>query len=81
MMTEQTPYTDRKGYARELDRAAERARFVDRIPATGKQCWYLAGLMMEAGESPEDWGMGCIHTTSILTKSQASRMISDYLND
>ena len=29
-----------------LDRCAERANFIDREPATQKQCWYLAKLML-----------------------------------
>lgn len=71
--------TTRKSIARNLDRAAARAEIIDRRPASGKQCWFLAGLMEQLGEEPSDYGYGPEHTTAVLTCKIASRMIDNCL--
>lgn len=59
-----------------LDRCAERANFIDREPATQKQCWYLAKLMLEAGDEGGDFSL---NTSAILTKQDASKRIEALL--
>jgi len=59
-----------------LDRCAERANFIDREPATQKQCWYLARLMLEAGDEGGDFSL---NTSAILTKQDASKRIEELL--
>ncbi len=54
---------DRKTLARFIDNAAARADIVDAEPASPKQCWFLAGLIVKAD----------------LTRRRASLMIGDYL--
>ena len=55
-----------------LDRCAERANFIDREPATQKQCWYLAKLMLDYGDMDSDL---LLNTSAILTKQDASQRI------
>tara|TARA_S200002703_G_scaffold137944_1_gene127998 strand:+ start:249 stop:470 length:222 start_codon:yes stop_codon:yes gene_type:complete len=55
-----------------LDRCAERANFIDREPATQKQCWYLAKLMLDAGDDGSEL---LLDTSAILTKQDASQRI------
>jgi hypothetical protein len=59
-----------------LDRCAERANFIDREPATQKQCWYLAKLMLDAGDEGGDFSL---NTSAILTKQDASQRIDALL--
>ena len=59
-----------------LDRCAERANFIDREPATQKQCWYLAKLMLDAGDEGGDFSL---NTSAILTKQDASKRIEELL--
>lgn len=59
-----------------LDRCAERANFIDREPATQKQCWYLAKLMLEDGDDGSDF---LLNTSTILTKHDASQRIDALL--
>jgi len=77
-MTDQSA-TDRmsqKTLAGFLDRAAARADMIDREPATPKQCWFLAGLILKAGE---DGGEYIVNTSLVLTKRHASTLIDTYL--
>jgi hypothetical protein len=73
--------TDQKSIARTLDRAAARADMIDREPATGKQVWFLAGLIAKAGKDAGDIDCGCLNTQAILTKRMASEFIAMYLAD
>lgn len=63
----------RKDIALVLDRQAARADRIHREPATRKQVWYLAGLMEDAGDSPD------LGTMAILSKTAASHRIASYL--
>lgn len=65
-----------KSLAGWLDRAAARADMIDRDPATSKQCWFLASLILKAGEDGYDWTDG----NRVLTKREASTLIDTYLN-
>jgi len=71
-------YLTQQAIAAVLDRAADRAEYVDREPATKKQCWFLAGLMLDAGQNDagefEDYN-------AILTKRRASTEIKYYLEE
>jgi hypothetical protein len=62
-----------KSIARILDRCAARAG--DRA-ATGKQCWYLASLMLAAGEDGNDL---LLDTSYALSGREASALIDTYL--
>jgi hypothetical protein len=68
-----------KSLAGWLDRAAQRCEIVDREPATGKQCWFLARLIVEADDQGEI-DNAILNTSFVLTKKTASRMIDGYLN-
>lgn len=70
-----------KSIAQDLDRASARADLIDQDPATGKQCWFLAKLILDAGDDASAIDCGCLNTTAILTKRAASRWIDDYLAD
>lgn len=72
---------NRKETAEWLDRAAARAEFIDRDPATRKQCWFLAGLMEQAGWNLDDIGCGITNTSAVLTKKKASGWIDTLLNE
>lgn len=65
-----------KETAQILDRAASRADMIDRDPATGKQCWYLAHLIMQ-----NDDINNYIDSNFVLTKKRASQMINDFLSN
>lgn len=69
---------NRKEIAHDLDRAAERAGHVAE-PATPKQCWFLAGLMAERGETASQLFSG--NTNFALSKRQASFFIDLYLRE
>ena len=69
--------TTQKEIAQDLDRLADRADLVDATPATGKQCWYLAKLILEAGDNAGDW---TCDTNAVLTKKKASEWITFYLD-
>ena len=67
---------NRKQIVNILDKAAERAAMTGKYEATGKQCWYLAGLMEATGiPTIAD---GFVHG-EVLTKKKASEMISDLI--
>lgn len=72
-----TEYQTQKNLARTLDRCADRAESIDRDPATAKQCWFLAGLILKAGEDGDEF---LLDTSFVLTKRRASQMIDAYLN-
>lgn len=73
--------TNRKDICRYLDRAAARADEADAAPATGKQCWYLAGLIEQEDGTADDVECGPDFPRAVLTKSKASFWIESYLND
>lgn len=73
--------TTQKDIAQALDHAAKRAETVGAAPATSKQCWFLAKLILETGKDAQDIGCGWSNTSAILTKRDASRYIDDYLRD
>lgn len=60
-----------------LDNAAARADIVNRIPATSKQCWYLASLI--AKDNDETTYNDVTSPQFVLTKKRASQMIGWYL--
>lgn len=66
-----------KSIARQLDRAAARARF----PATAKQVWFLAGLIFKAGKDADDINCGCLNSQATLCGRDASQWIDFYLNN
>lgn len=66
--------TTQKEIARELDQVAARCFDVD-AQASGKQIWFLAGLMAKAGEEPKSWDVGLTNTMAQLTKRKASDII------
>lgn len=70
----------RKEIARMLDRAAARSTLVEATPATSKQCWYLAGLIEKAGDTPEGLGLDVTNTNAVLTARKASWWIDQYLS-
>jgi len=57
-----------------LDRAAGRAELVDANPATRNQIWFIAGLMIKAGDTPSDWDYGPL-SRKCLTSKRASWLI------
>jgi hypothetical protein len=65
-----------KSLAAHIDRCAARADMIDREPATSKQCWFLAGLILKAGEDGSEY---IVNTSLVLTKGKASQMIDAYL--
>lgn len=71
-----------KQLAAYIDTAASRADMIDRTPATSKQCWFLAGLIIKANDSNDDGMINEFLTNSdyCLTKKEASRLIDSYLN-
>jgi len=74
-MTNDT-FKEVKSLARFIDKAAARAAYMGEIPATSKQCFFLAKLTIEQGEDGEDFIIG----NDILTKSTASDLIEIKLN-
>lgn len=71
--------TDQKSIARQLDRAAARAESANARPATGKQCWFLAGLLATLGLDADDAGHGALDSNSMLTSKAASDLIEYYI--
>lgn len=69
------PAATQKSIARVLDRSAERA---GSRAATSKQCWFLAGLMLKAGEDGSDY---LLNTSLALTGREASSQIDFYLGN
>ena len=67
--------TEQKRIAKILDRAADRADAAEYAAASSKQVWYLAGLLAQKGEEPEDHGFGLIHTHATLTSHAACDLI------
>ncbi|BAQ84372.1 hypothetical protein [uncultured Mediterranean phage uvMED] len=67
-----------KSICRILDTAASRCHSVDLEPASTKQCWYLAKLMLEAGD---DGSEILLNTSFLLTKKEGSKLIKFHLND
>lgn len=70
---------DRKLIVKFLDTAASRADIIDREPATGKQCWLLAGLIAQ-NEDQATYDEIVLNTSLVLTKRRASQMIDVYLS-
>ena len=50
----------------------------DLEPASTRQCWYLAKLMLEAGD---DGSEILLNTSFLLTKREGSKLIKFHLND
>lgn len=69
-----------KEIAKVLDNAAARATMVGGCPATGKQCWFLAGLILKDGHAETDFSAIVCDTSFVLTSKKASTMINQYLN-
>ena len=69
--------TTQKEISQTLDTCAARAEYVARTPATGKQCWFLAKLILDNGG---DYSEFLLNTSYVLTKKRASDLISGYLN-
>ena len=69
--------TEQKSLATQLDTCAARAYSIDADPATPKQCWFLASLILRAGETGDEF-----YTDSglVLTKRKASNLIDVYKN-
>ena len=65
--------TTQKEIAMVLDAAAGRAHLVEATPASSKQVWFLAGLLMRAGRDERDITDG--NTNFILTSRKASFFI------
>jgi hypothetical protein len=64
--------TTQKTIAIALDNAADRAADALYTPATGRQCWYLAKLMADVGDTDTD-------APELLTKRDATKLIDWYL--
>lgn len=69
---------NQKEIAQALDRAAARAHSVNATPASSKQCWFIAGLMLKTGNE-HDIDDIIVDTSYVLTSRRASGMIEDYL--
>lgn len=69
--------TAQKEIAQSLDHYAARANNCGARPASSKQCWFLAKLMMDRGDNVE--GITGGNTNFVLTSARASVFISDYL--
>ena len=70
-----TNFEAQKDIASTLDMAANRCHQIGANPATRKQVWYIAGLMLDAGDAPADWGYGAANTNALLTVRKASGLI------
>jgi hypothetical protein len=70
---------DQKILAKFVDRAADRADMIDREPASPKQCWFLAGLIVKGGDETQASEF-VLNTSLVLTKRIASGMIDGYLS-
>ena len=71
--------TTQKEIAQHLDRAAQRCESVGGSAATSKQCWFLAKLLLDAGEDARDIDCGPANTQAMLTKSKASLFIDQLI--
>ena len=69
-----TKTMNHKTFSHVLATAASRAETVGMEPASGKQCWFLAKLLLDDGDDGSDW---VLDTSRILTKKQASTRISE----
>lgn len=72
-----------KEVARSLDRMAERCIGRGKTPASGRQCWFLAKLLIEDA-SWDYHGLNSVHggsTDYALSSRDASNLISDLLAD
>jgi len=69
---------NQKQVAQILDRCAARAHSVNATPASGKQCWFLAGLLVKANAEADVNDM-IVNTSYVLTSRRASSMIEDCL--
>ncbi len=67
-----------KEIASNLDMASDRACHVNATGSTGKQNWFLASLILKAGEN--SYTLFGSDTNAILSKREASQYIDDYLN-
>jgi len=76
MTTTKIEFSSQKSLAGWLDRCAARADIIDQTPATQKQCWFLAGLILRAGETGSDY---ITNTSYVMTKGRASTLIGGYL--
>ena len=65
-----------KEVAAELDRQAALCYHIEVTPASGKQCWFLASLMVKAGDNDP---RAFLHSDTPLTSREASRVIDSYL--
>lgn len=72
-----TEFSAQKSLASQLDVCAMRAESIDAPSATSKQCWYLAGLIIQSGESGDEF---YTNTSLVLTKRKASHLIDVYKN-
>jgi hypothetical protein len=68
-----TEFTAQKALAKTLDRIAARGS----NGATSKQCWYLAGLLIAAGQDADDM---LLDTGYRLTVREASSLIDTLKN-
>lgn len=59
-----------------VDIAASRAHDVEAEPATGKQCWFLAGLIVKADDEAM---VSDLVLSTVLTKRYASKLIDSYM--
>lgn len=78
MNREETMNTERekiKALAQQLDRCAVRAETVGANPATERQCWYLATLMITDGDEGDRF---YTDTGFVLSKGKASELIAFY---
>lgn len=80
MTTSTSDQITQKDFVGFLDRAAQRAD----TPASGKQTWFLAKLILDSDlktghNESNDWIIGA-DSRSSLSKARASQLISLYLN-
>lgn len=68
-----------KDIARVLDRAAERADSLDYAPATSKQCWFLAKLILESEAAEGEYNNMLLNNSMTLTRREASAWIDSYI--
>lgn len=69
--------SEQKALAKQLDVCAARAYRINKAPATGKQCWFLASLLLKASQ---DIDVFYTNTSLVLTKREASHQIDSLLN-
>jgi hypothetical protein len=78
--------TSQKDIARQLDILADRSWKRGAAPATTKQVWYLAGLLLKA-QAPAEvnlveffTGLTILNMNDCLTKSKASVLINELVS-